>query len=99
EPLLHKIDSQHLLQSQRRPTIASLRGVGLDELQKSSPKHYFGHIFEKVFAPGFLLFVAVGKRCECWLAHSVSSIMRAAHSLLNLCFFRVNLIRASFSLS
>src|SRR5712691_4643817 len=70
EPLLQKIDAQHLLQPQRWSPIAGFRIVPLDDFEQLGPGHYLLHLFQKYFAPGFLLFVRIGQRGKCWLTHS-----------------------------
>src|SRR5207253_1790960 len=70
EPLLQKVDAQHLLQPQRWSPIAGFRIVPLDDFEQLCPRHYLLHLFQKYFAPGFLLLISIGQRGKCWLTHS-----------------------------
>src|ERR1043165_6441394 len=54
EPDLQKVDPQHLLQSQRRSSLARLRVMRLDQLQKLPPRHDPVHLGQEPLTPRLL---------------------------------------------
>jgi len=69
EPLLQKINPQHLLQAQRWSSIASFGIVLANNFQQLGPWHYLIHLFEKLFAPRLFLLASKCKRGKCRLTH------------------------------
>ncbi len=54
EPLLQKINPQHPLHSHRRPSIAGLRIVRLNQPAQPAPGHHLLHLFQKQCTLGLL---------------------------------------------
>jgi hypothetical protein len=64
EPVLEKVDPQHLLEPQRRAAPAALRVVRLDETDQPLPGDHHVHLREEALAPGELPLAGPGDAGE-----------------------------------
>src|SRR5215813_5337368 len=79
EPLLQKVNPQHLLQCHRRSPVSRSRIVSLDHSQQLRPRYDLFHFFEKLFATSFLFLVRKCQSSKGRLAHSVLPSIRFRH--------------------
>ena len=79
EPVLHEIDTQHLLHRLRLRPVARLRVMRLDQRQKSGPRNHRVHLRKKSLAARDLALLFPSHRGKRPLLHRYLSSTAAAH--------------------